>query len=305
MKVLVRRPKYRGLIGSDGSPMLEIGIRLGHLQGHWNAIRSLALRADEAGFDSIWISDHLATAPDKPQPVLEGWTLLSALGALTSTAQLGAVLCQGFRSPALLAKMTTTLDLMTSGRLRMVLAAGYDEYEHRSFGFTFLDADNRIRLLEESIIVLRGLWDSKGAPFSFTGQHVSVDQAVNNPPPQRRIEFAVGAVGPRMLDLAARYADEWSCPAHVMSDYRELSSRMYEAEAKHNRTVRRMVSVSFRPNTPGNTFPMSEVGGSLAQMVDRLGALVDLGVGTINGSVEDLGTLERIAEVLPELRRAC
>jgi alkanesulfonate monooxygenase SsuD/methylene tetrahydromethanopterin reductase-like flavin-dependent oxidoreductase (luciferase family) len=282
---------------------MEIGARMAHVQKNdWPTLKLLAQRADEAGFDSVWVADHLEGIPDREDGFLEGWTLISALGALTTRAQVGMVICQSFRNPGLLAKMTTTLDLMTDGRLRMILAAGYWEPEYRAFGYEFPAPATRVDVLEEAIAVLRGLWDSGESTFSFSGDHFAINEAVNLPAPTRRIPFAVGGTGHRMLRLAARDADEWSCPANMLHEYPRLSSEMDALVAESQRPIRRVVSVAFRPGQEVSADQLNEVGGSPQQMVDKISLLASLGVQDLNGLVPDMATLEAMADVLPALK---
>ena len=286
---------------SEGEGVVKIGIRLSEHQGNWPTVRALALQADQAGFDSIWISDHLLAMPDNSKPILEGWTLLSVVGSLTETAEVGMVLNQGFRAPGLLAKMTTALDIITDGRLRMILGAGYHEPEYTAFGYPFPPVGERMELLEEAIQVLRGLWSTGSDPFSFKGIHVNIQDAINLPPPNRRIEFAVGGGGPRVMKIAARYADQWSCPSNRMDECRALAARMDDLSASEGRSVRRMVSMAFRLGT-GDALGPSELGGSEDQIVARLGELAELGFTEVNAGVKDMRTLDQVAAMLPTLR---
>jgi alkanesulfonate monooxygenase SsuD/methylene tetrahydromethanopterin reductase-like flavin-dependent oxidoreductase (luciferase family) len=279
---------------------VQIGIRLSEHQGDWPSVRTLALFADQAGFDSIWVADHLLAMPDNSKPFLEGWTLLTAVGSLTKTAKVGMVLNQSFRAPGLLAKMTTTLDIITDGRLKMILGAGYHEPEYKAYGFPFPPVGERMELLEEAIQVLRGLWATGDTPFSFNGIHVNIQDAINTPAPNRRIEFAVGGGGPRVMKLAARYADEWSCPSDRMGEYRALAARMDDLTATEGRCVRRMMSMAFRFDV--DALGPSELGGSEDQIVDRLSELAELGATDVNAGVKDMRSLERVAAMLPALR---
>ncbi|HMF13338.1 MAG TPA: LLM class flavin-dependent oxidoreductase, partial [Gemmataceae bacterium] len=119
--------------------------------GRWNELKAMARHAEAAGFDSLWIADHLVI-PFPAQPALgrwECWTILSALAAVTSRVELGTlVTCASFRNPALLAKMAATVDEISDRRLILGLGAGYYEPEFREFGFPF---DHRIGRFEEAL----------------------------------------------------------------------------------------------------------------------------------------------------------
>lgn len=145
---------------------------------------------------------------------MEAWTILSALAAITRRVGLGAqVFCSSFRQPGVFAKMTTTLDLISEGRARILVGAGWNQAEHAGFGVPFKSAGQRVTDLEEVIDMCRGLWDARGEPFSYNGSSWSLEAGANIPPPQRRIPIGVGGSGRRVIDLTARKADEWNRPA--------------------------------------------------------------------------------------------
>ena len=288
---------------------MEFGVVVRQVGTDWEGTRANALRAEEAGFDSIWLIDHLLGFP--PQAgILEAWTVLSGLAAVTSRVGLGAqVFCQSFRPPGLLAKMSTTLDLMSGGRLHFIVGAGWWEDEYRQFGYDFPAPGTRVAELEDAVHVLRGLWDAGGEPFSYEGPHTSVAGAVNLPAPARRIPLGIGGAGPRMLRLAARLADEWNCPAAALPAYAELRSTLDAALERNGRNVRRSLQIVF---APGDSDPSGlaafnpDLGlrGSVQQMVDRVGELAAMGVDGLYGMVAGRRGFDGVAEALPELRVA-
>lgn len=287
---------------------LEFGVLLPQLGVGWDEARRFALRAEEAGFDSVWVADHLLGLPPE-QGILEAWTLMSAIAAVTERVGIGAqVLCQSFRNPALLAKMATTLDQVSGGRLRFLLGAGWYEAEYRAFGFPFPPAGKRVAETEDAIRICRGLFDAGAEPFTHEGRHHAVRKAVNVPPPDRRIPIGVGCVGDRMLDLTARLADEWNCPATVLHRYDVRRRRFDERVAEHGRSVRRSTQIVFAPGERElapffNMFrPDLGIRGSQDQMEQRVGELVDAGLSGFYGFVPDVRALDELGEALPGLR---
>lgn len=163
----------------------------------------------EAGLEGLWAPDHFMLGPNHAE--YEVWTLLAALAERTDDVDLGPLVgCITYRNPALLAKMATTVDQLSDGRLRLGLGAGWHEEEHRAYGYDFPDIDTRIDMLEEGLEVVSRMFES--SPASFSGEHFRIVDAPNEPPPVTPDgpPIVIGGGGPRMLRLAARYADEWN-----------------------------------------------------------------------------------------------
>ena len=173
-------------------------------------IRDLAQRAERVGFDSLWLYDHLIyRPPDRaPRGIWECWTVLAPLAEATGRVEIGPlVACAAFRNPAILAKMATTLDEVSGGRFTLGLGAGWNEAEFTAFGVPF---DRRVDRFEEALQIILPL--VRQGRVDFRGRyHQAVDCEIlprgprpNGPP------VLIGAFGPRMLRLAARYADVWN-----------------------------------------------------------------------------------------------
>jgi len=173
-------------------------------------IRDLALRSEAAGFDSLWLYDHLLyrDARGAPHGIWEGWTMLSALAEATTRAEIGLlVACTAFREPALLAKMAATLDEVSGGRFTLGLGAGWNQAEFAAFGLAF---DHRVGRFEEALqiiapLVRRGQVAFEGAYHATPGCEILPRGPRPAGPP-----ILIGGVGPRMLRLVARYADSWN-----------------------------------------------------------------------------------------------
>jgi probable F420-dependent oxidoreductase len=171
-------------------------------------IRDLALQVEEAGFDSVWIYDHLLYRfPDKePAGVWEGWTIMSALAEATSRVDLGAlVLCTAFRNPAVLAKMAVTLDEVSGGRIILGLGCGWHDPEFSAFGLQF---DHRVDQFEEALQIITPL--VREGTVDFRGDYYQAPDCEMLPRPKRSIPVLIASAGPRMNRLTARYADSWN-----------------------------------------------------------------------------------------------
>lgn len=180
----------------------------------FNTVAHIASTAETAGFDSVWVMDHFFQIPGvghRSEPMLEGYTLLGALAAVTSRVELGTLVTGvTHRNPALVAKMVTTLDVISAGRALCGLGAAWFEDEHRALGFAFPSAGDRLDRLEEATQVCRTMFTSEGRPVSFDGTHYRLADALNRPPPVRPggPPILVGGSGERRtLRIVARHAD--------------------------------------------------------------------------------------------------
>lgn len=184
-----------------------------------------ARRAEQLGFDSVWLSDHLlysfARYGADPAPIgaIEPMTGLAGIAAVTTRVRLGTlVLCAAFRHPALLAKMAVTIDRISGGRLELGLGAGWLQEEFDAFGFPFGSVTERFDALEETLAALSAL--QSGEPATYEGSTVTLHEALLLPAPVhgRVPVFVGGKGGPRLLRLAARYADGWNVVWRIDAD---------------------------------------------------------------------------------------
>ena len=190
---------------------LRVGLQLPEVERvvEWPEVAALAQAAERAGFDSIWLGDHLLYPEEDDRPERgprEVWTLLSGLAAVTRRVQLGPlVACAGFHPPAVLAKMAATVDEISGGRLILGLGSGWNEYEFRAFGIPF---DRRVSRFDEAFTIVRGLL--AGDRVTLAGRWWQVDDAVLLPPPRRRVPLMIGSNGPRTLALTLPHVDAWN-----------------------------------------------------------------------------------------------
>lgn len=177
----------------------------------WPELRKRWQWIEGLGFDSLWLPDHFFPTAGRDKPMFEAWTLLSGLALVTQRARIGILVSSNtFRHPALLAKQAVTVDHMSGGRLELGLGAGWFVEEHEVFGLDFHETRELVDRYSEAIeLVDRYLTHDQS---SFEGQYYRLDGAYNRPATlqQPRPPLVMGAHGPRMLKLVARYADTWN-----------------------------------------------------------------------------------------------
>ncbi|HEV8624091.1 MAG TPA: LLM class F420-dependent oxidoreductase, partial [Acidimicrobiia bacterium] len=178
----------------------------------FETIAGIATTADNSGFDSVWVMDHLyqiEVVGPREDPMLEAYTLLGALAARTRQVALGTMVTGvTYRNPALLAKIVTTLDVISSGRAILGIGAAWNDSEHRAYGYDFPSVSERFERLEDALNICRLMFSPEPAPV-YEGRRHSIAGALNNPKPVRgRIPILIGGSGERRtLRLVARYAD--------------------------------------------------------------------------------------------------
>ncbi len=176
----------------------------------YETMTSVAQTADEAGFTSAWLVDHFHTVPQPTQEVtFECWTTTAALARDTKRIRIGQMVsCNGYRNPALLAKMASTVDVLAHGRLNFGIGAGWYEHEYRAYGYEYPDAPTRLRYLREAVQVILAMWTQEEAHFE--GKYYQVRGAINQPKGVQKphIPLLIGGGGEKVtLKLVAQYGD--------------------------------------------------------------------------------------------------
>jgi len=177
----------------------------------WDRTVAIAQQAETLGFESIWMFDHFHTIPEPTEEItFESFSSLAALGALTERVRLGhIVICAGFRNPALTAKMISTMDVQTGGRMDLGIGAGWKKDEWDAYGYGFPEARERLANLEDQLEIISRMMASPRS--SYQGEHATIQDAYNVPQPLQRpgVPIMVGGNGPKVTwRLAARFADE-------------------------------------------------------------------------------------------------
>lgn len=182
----------------------------------WPELRDRWQWLEGLGFDSLWLPDHFFPTAGRDKPMFEAWTLISGLALVTQRARIGILVSSNtFRHPALLAKQAVTVDHMSEGRLELGIGAGWFAEEHEVFGLDFPETKELVDRYAEAVqLIDRYLTHDHS---SLDGKYYRLDGAYNRPAPvqQPRPPLVMGAHGPRMLKLVARYADTWNSFAPV------------------------------------------------------------------------------------------
>jgi probable F420-dependent oxidoreductase len=222
----------------------------------WSRLLASARRAEELGFDSVWMSDHFFLSlgryggPDDVYGSAEPLAVLAGLAPMTDEIRLGTlVLGAGFRHPALLAKAAATIDLMSGGRLDLGVGAGWYEDEYRAFGYRFGSVGQRFEILEETVEVLSLLFGEK-EPVTWEGRHFRLDEAYCRPRPAQEPRPPVwvgGKGGPRLARLVARRADGWNTvwtwTPEGYGERARVLNEICEREGRDPATVRRSLGL--------------------------------------------------------------
>jgi F420-dependent oxidoreductase-like protein len=266
----------------------------------WDRTVAVAQGADRLGFESIWVYDHFHTTPEPTDELtFESFTTLAALAALTHRVRLGhVVMCASFRNPALVAKMLSTMDVISSGRVELGIGAGWKQEEWLAYGYDFPETPRRQAVLRDALEVVTRMFDAGRA--TYDGEHARVAGAINVPKPLQRprIPIVVGGNGRRVTwGLAARYADELNldalAPATLRNALPVIRQRCDEA-GRDPATLRVSVHLWLKDRewlaaTNEQDLPMAEL----------LGAYRELGVsrvmGLVPGSADGDDALDRFA----------
>ena len=273
------------------------------------AYNQAAIRLLSPDFSTLWVEDHLQWSD---RPTLEAFSTMSYLAAAYPRFRIGSIVFgQGYRNPALLAKMAATLHYLSGGRFVLGIGAGWKEDEHRAYGYPFAPGAARVAQLAEAVAVMRALWTH--SPATFRGHYYSVENAYCEPRPSPAIPLHIGGAGEKAtLGVVARHADAWNfnlggpdalrkklailrahCEA-VGRDIREIALTYYT-----------MIDLAPRANAPAVSKDFCYLlGPTPADAVAQLLPFIQLGVSHILLRTANLETIERFsAEVAPALRR--
>jgi F420-dependent oxidoreductase-like protein len=313
-----------------GAAGIEFGIYLPQIALSFDAMLARALECERLGYDSLWLYDHLY-APGQPRlPSFEAWTLATALLARTSRLRVGhLVLCNNFRHPAVLAKMATTLDVISGGRLELGIGSGSIEEEHDQAGIPWGTLRERSERLGEALEIITRMF-AEPATTTWQGQHYAVRDLSNLPGPVQRPRppVHVGGAGPkRTLPLVARYADVWNVPTYALDRMNELNhaldqecERIGRDPASIRRSIEAVLAVAPPDRLdeamararrhfgqPGFGLEAGGFTGTTAQVTDRIAELAESGFTSFVFFTHDRAsteTLELFAdEVMPRFGR--
>jgi F420-dependent oxidoreductase-like protein len=280
----------------------------------YETLTRLAQTADQSGYDSIWLSDHLLTAPPSQELIFECWTLAAALARDTTRVRIGQlVTANGYRNPALQAKMASTLDVLSHGRLTFGIGAGWYEPDYRAYGYAFPSGQERLRQLQEAVRVILALWTQEEA--TFEGAYYQVRGATNQPKgvQQPHIPLLIGGGGEQVtLKLVAEYGDvcnlisDPATLAHkfaVLKQHCQAVGRDYESISRTALTLAIIADTDERaraqiPGWAAAVFP-GDVGaygliGSVETIRRRIAAYEAAGVQELVISLPDATQLDTV-----------
>ena len=218
---------------------MKVGVQLPEAERvvRWPEVAAMARAAEEVGFESIWLGDHLLYRGDgrEERGPWEVWTQLAAIAAITERVRLGPlVACASFHPPGLIAKMAASVEEVSGGRFVLGLGAGWNETEYRAFGLPY---DHRVSRFEESFEIIRRVL--AGDRMTLRGRFWQADDLVLLPPPARRIPLMIGSNGPRMLSIALPHVDWWNTwydrYGNTVEGFAELNARVTAATERADR----------------------------------------------------------------------
>jgi F420-dependent oxidoreductase-like protein len=269
----------------------------------WKRTADVAKQADALGFDAIWLFDHFHTVPVPTDEItFESFTALSALAALTTRVRLGhIVICTAFRNPALTAKMISTMDSISGGRMELGIGAGWKRDEWLAYGYGFPETKERLARLGDDLGVISAmLAGDKHAHATFDGTYSSVRDARNIPKPiqQPRVPIMVGGNGPNVTwRLAAKYADELNLDGMSPS---EVAEALPVIRSRCEEIGRDPASLAISVHIWAEQFSVPG-----ASRVDRLAGFREIGVSRVQGlELASAKTDEALESVIADARTA-
>lgn len=297
----------------------------------WPAMLAVAKRIEDLGYDTAWVYDHFHTVPEPTQePTFECWTLMAALAATTQRVRLGQMCtCNSYRNPAYLAKVASSVDVISGGRLEFAIGAGWYEHEYLAYGYEYPSDGTRIAQLAEAVEIIKRMWTEDEA--TFEGRHYSVRGAINRPRPLQEPHpplWVAGGGERKTLRVVAEHAD-FSNFAGTPETFRAKSAildrhceEVGRDPAEIWRTIHLLITVApdeatlqpvlervaSQAGRPVDAYLRSSqvVAGTPRQVVDRLGEYADAGCVHVTGYFGDAvwgDSLEVFAsEVAPALR---
>jgi alkanesulfonate monooxygenase SsuD/methylene tetrahydromethanopterin reductase-like flavin-dependent oxidoreductase (luciferase family) len=297
---------------------MKIGVQLPEVEREvgWSDIREVALAADDSGFDSIWVGDHLLYRdPDgNTRGPWEAWSLLAALAEATKRVELGPlVAATSFHAPAMIAKKAATIDEISGGRLILGLGAGWNRAEFDAFGFPY---DHRVSRFEEAFTIIRTL--IREGEIDFAGRFYSNRDLELVPPARRDMKIMIGSNGPRMLAHTMSHADMWNTwfldygnRAEGLRPLLDLVDDVCQAVGRDPVQVERTAAVyvqlsrgSGRQAGSSEKQESTPITGSHEEIAEELSAFAGVGVNHIQVVLDPIDPkgVEELAEIARHLR---
>jgi F420-dependent oxidoreductase-like protein len=319
-----RRGHVREVDHSKGGIVLDVALMLeGQDDLNWTRFKRLGQAAEDLGYAGLYSSDHFTNAEGPVLDSLDVWTALTYLAATTKRIEFGPMVSPvSFRNPVVTAWTASAVDDLSCGRLHLGLGAGWQEREHRRYGFDLLEVGPRFARFEEGLQVITKLLQSD-VPSDFNGTHYHLEEALLKPRPQRPggPPIVIGGNGPKLtLPLVAKYADEWNAVYLTAERFKELSAQLdglLERAGRQTSSVKRTLmtrvvigkdDADAEGKIDGDVEAVRARGaivGGPERIVEALGTLNDAGVERVMAQwlrLDDLDGVELLAtKVLSQL----
>ena len=293
----------------------------------WDKAVEIAVRADELGYDSIWVYDHFHNVPRPAhEAVFECWTTIAAISQRTSRVRLGQMVgCNSYRNPGVLAKITATVDVISGGRLDWGIGAGWYENEYRGYGFEFPKPKDRIGMLNESVEIVRSMWTQ--AETTYDGKYYKMSRANCDPKPLQTPHppIWIGGGGEQLtLRVVAKHADysnfggspqEWTHKREVLKGHCAAVGRdeaeigkTWSPEVFIRGTEAEIIAAGTRSlwSEPFDAWREANLVGTPEQVCDKIQTYVDLGCTGFIPWCPDYPSLETMelfaSQVMPNFR---
>jgi alkanesulfonate monooxygenase SsuD/methylene tetrahydromethanopterin reductase-like flavin-dependent oxidoreductase (luciferase family) len=278
---------------------IHVGFKFSGQDSTVDELKAVWTAVDESGFDHLWGFDHLAAVGQggADRVVFEGWSMLAAMAVATRNVRIGLhVTGNTYRNPAVLAKIATTVDHLSGGRLEFGIGAAWNELEHSMYGIDGLD--HRVGRFSEGLRIITQLWTEERA--TFAGRYYRITDALHNPKPLQKPypPLWIGAGGEITMKLAARYADVWDVAGPAAADAQKAGAasqeldRLCESIERNPAAIRRSVALTWDGTEP-------------AKLVDDVGKFAVVGFSEFiiqprGGALPMIEVAAR--DVLPQLR---
>jgi len=301
---------------------MKIGVQLPEVEREvrWPELAAMATLAEDVGFDSLWVGDHLLyrNPGDAARGPWEAWSQMAALAAVTSRVEIGPlVAATSFHSPAMLAKKAATVDEISGGRLILGLGAGWNQVEYEAFGFAY---DHRVSRFEEAFTIIRTLLREGAVDFDGDYYQVRDCELLPRGPRPEGPPLMVGSMGPRMLRIAMPHVDAWNAwhawYGNRAGDLPEVLAKVDDAcrdVGREPTSVLRTTSVLVelpggmgRESGNADKRGVTPLRGSVEAIAEGLRAYAGLGIGHLQLVLDPITaqSIEHLAPVLERLAAA-
>jgi len=295
-------------------------------EAKWAATVEVAVEAERLGYDSVWVYDHFHNVPvPAHETMFECWTTLAAISQRTSRVRLGQMVsCAGYRNPALVAKITSTIDVISGGRLDWGIGAGWYDGEYRAYGYDYPSNAERIRILRETVEIVTSMWTRPDT--TYEGRHFTISGAQCDPKPLQSPHppIWIGGGGEQLtLRVVARHAthanfggnlEEWTHKRDVLwrhcdevgRDRDEITLTWSPELFVRSTTAEVGEETRSFSGEPFESWSAGNLVGTPEQVCDRLDAYRAAGLGGVVPWIADFPTLETLTlfgeQVIPHYR---